>query len=88
MPSDADRVFTDAGSASNTTAQAQFLWLYSLEKVAKAGIMDGQNLNSGQTYLNVQIQNGSTNALTYFFLAKMDVIYILDSASGEITTRM
>lgn len=88
LPTDADRVFTDAGSASAATSTAGFLWMYSLEKVARAGIMDGQNLNSGQTYLQAQIQNGSTNGLTYFFIAKMDVIFVLDPASGEISVRM
>lgn len=88
IPTDADRVFSDAGNASTVANQCQFLWMYSLEKVAKAGIMDGQNLNSGQTYLQAQIQNASTNALTYFFIAKMDVVYVLDPASGEISVRM
>ena len=87
LPTDADQVFTAAGNASTAIDQAQFLWMYSLERVAKAGIMDGQNLNSGQTYLQVQIQNGSTNALTYFFIAKMDVVYVLDPATGEISVR-
>jgi hypothetical protein len=88
IPTDSDRVFTDAGNASSADAQSQFHWFYSLEKVAKAGILDGANLNSGQTYLNAQIQNGSTNALTFFFIAKMDVVYMLDPASGEINVRM
>lgn len=88
IPTDSDRVFSDAGNASTVANQSQFLWMYSLEKVAKAGIMDGQNLNSGQTYLQAQIQNGSTNALTYFFIAKLDVVYVLDPASGEISVRM
>lgn len=88
IPTDADRVFTDSGNASSADAQSQFHWFYSLEKVAKAGIVDGANLNSGQTYLNAQIQNGSTNALTFFFIAKMDVVYMLDPASGEISVRM
>ena len=88
LPTDADRVFSDSTSASATTSQAGFLWMYSLEKVARAGIMDGANLNSGQTYLQAQIQNGSTNGLTYFFIAKMDVIFVLDPVSGEISVRM
>ena len=88
LPADADRIFTDSGNASSGDNQAQFLWMYSLEKVAKAGIMDGQNLNSGQTYLQAQITNGSTNALTYFFIAKMDVVFMLDPASGEVSVRM
>lgn len=88
LPTDADRVFTDAGNASSVLYQSQFLWMYSLEKVAKAGIMDGLNMNSGQAYLQAQIANGSTNGLTYFFFAKMDVVYVLDPASGEISVRM
>ena len=87
LPTDADRVFTDAGSASSVLYQSQFLWMYSLEKVSKAGIMDGANMTSGQTYLQAQITNGSSNALTYFFLAKMDAVFILDPASGSIQVR-
>lgn len=88
LPTDADNVFTDAGSASSVANQSQFLWMYSLEKVAKAGIMDGMNLNSGQAFLQAQITNGSTNGLTYFFIAKMDVVYVLSTDSGEISVRM
>lgn len=88
LATDADRVFTDAGNSSSVLYQSQFLWMYSLEKVAKAGIMDGMNLQSGQVYLQAQIANGSTNGLTYFFIAKMDVVYVLDPASGEIQVKM
>lgn len=87
LPTDADRVFTDAGNTSSVLYQSQFMWMYSLEKVSKAGIMDGQNMTSGQTYLQAQITNGSTNNLTYFFIAKMDVVFILDPASGSISVR-
>jgi hypothetical protein len=87
LPTDADRVFSDANNTSSVLYLSQFLWMYSLERVSKAGIMDGQNLNSGQTYLQAQIQNGSTAALTYFFIAKMDVVFILDPATGEISVR-
>jgi hypothetical protein len=87
LPTDADRIFSDAGNASSVLYQSQFLWMYSLEKVSRAGIMDGSNMTSGQTYLQAQITNGSTNALTYFFLAKMDVVFILDPATGSIQVR-
>jgi hypothetical protein len=88
LPTDADRIFTDAGNSSSVLYLSQFMWFYSLEKVAKAGIMDGMNMNSGQTYLQAQITNGSTNNLTYFFIAKMDAVYILDPATGELSVRM
>jgi hypothetical protein len=87
LPTDADRIFSDAGNTSSVLYQSQFLWMYSLEKVSRAGIMDGMNMTSGQTYLQAQITNGSTAALTYFFLAKMDVVFILDPATGSIQVR-
>jgi len=88
LPTDADRVYTDAGSSSSVLYLSQFMWFYSLERVSKGGIMDGSNLNSGQTYLQNQILNGSSNAVTYYFIAKMDVMFMLDPSSGEISVRM
>jgi len=88
LPSDADRVFYDASFNSSVLYQSQFLWFYSLERVSKGGIMDGSNLNSGQTYLQNQILNGSSYATTYYFIAKMDVMFMLDPATGEISVRM
>lgn len=88
IPNDSDYVLTEAGSASSVDSLAQFLWGYSLEKIAKAGILDGQNLNSGSTFLNMTWSNANSNAVTAFFIGKMDVIYVLDTASGEISVRM
>ena len=34
LPTDADRAFTISGNASLATSQAQFLWMYSLERVS------------------------------------------------------
>jgi hypothetical protein len=88
LPTDADRIYSDAGNTSSVLYLSQFMWFYSLERVSKGGIMDGSNLNSGQTYLQNQILNGSTYATTYFFLAKMDVMFMLDPTTGEISVRM
>lgn len=88
IPSDSDYVLTEAGSATAALHLAQFVWGYSLEKIAKAGILDGQNLNSGSTFLNMTWSNGNSNAVTAFFIGKMDVIYVLDTVSGEISVRM
>jgi hypothetical protein len=62
-------------------------WGISLEKVAKLGIMDGENLNASSTFLQSTISTGPTNAVTLFFIAKMDVIYVIDQA-GQIQVRI
>jgi hypothetical protein len=86
LPTDSDaRITTSNSSASNL---CQFAFGYNLEKVSKAGILDGMNLNSGNTFLNMVLANGSTNLLTFIFIAKMDIIYILDTATGELSVRL
>lgn len=86
LASDADKVF--ATSTSTATNQCQFLFGQNLEKISKAGILDGANLNSGNTFLNLVLSNASTNTLTFFFIAKMDIIYILDTATGSMSVRL
>lgn len=84
---DADyRVAQSSGSIAN--AQAQWAFGYNMEKISKAGILDGLNINSGNTFLNMVLANASSNTLTFFFIAKMDIIYILDTNTGEITVRL
>ena len=87
-PTDSDAVLAVAGNASSATNQAQFCYGLSLEKVAKAGILDGLNLQSGNTFLNLTLAGSNTNSVTVFFIAKMDIIYVLDSATGTISVRM
>lgn len=86
LPTDADyRVSATATSAYN---QAQWAFGYNMEKVSKAGILDGANLNSGNTFLNMVLANANTNSLTFIFIAKMDVIYVLDTNTGEVSVRL
>ena len=77
-------------TSSATTAYNQSQWAfgYNMEKVSKAGILDGANLNSGNTFLNMVLGNASTKTLTFIFIAKMDIIYILDTANGELSVRI
>jgi len=88
FPSDADENLVLAGTASSAYNQSQFSFGYNMEKVSKFGLLDGANLNSGNTFLNLVLANGSTNVLTFIFIAKMDIIYILDTATGDIQVRM
>lgn len=89
LPSDADKVFTTAGTTSTVENLSQFLFAYSLKKIAKEGILDGYNLsnNSGSTFLQLNTTVGLTNNCTIYNIAKMDIIYILDEA-GNIQVRI
>jgi len=75
-------------SSSAVTNQASFHFGVNMEKISKYGILDGTNLNSGNTFLNMNLANASTNTLTVFFIAKLDIIYILDTATGEVSVRL
>jgi hypothetical protein len=86
LMSDADKNIVS--SLTNPYSLAQWSFAYNMEKVSKAGILDGANMNSGNTFLNLVLANGSANNLTFIFIAKLDIIYILDTATGEISVRM
>lgn len=86
LATDADKNITS--STSIVTAQAQFLWGYNMEKISKSGILDGVNLNAGQTFLNMTLANASTATMTIFFISKQDIIYVLDTMTGELTSRL
>lgn len=86
LASDADDNIT--ASASSAVNLASFMFGENLEKIAKEGILSGMNLNAGQTFLEMNIANGNTNAYTVYFVAKQDIIYIHDLDSGEISVRL
>jgi hypothetical protein len=88
VPTDSDQVVLFAGTASAVSSQEQFLFGYNLEKISKFGLMDGMNLNSGNTFLNMNLANASTNTLTFFFIAKQDIIYVHNTETGELSSRL
>jgi hypothetical protein len=87
IPSDSD-YWVKQSSASSATSLSSFMFGYNLEKVSREGILDGTNLNAGQTFLEMNLSNANTNTLNAYFIAKQDIIYILDPVSGEISVRM
>jgi hypothetical protein len=88
LPTDTDKLISLAGDDSAADEQAQFLFGYNLEKISKFGIMDGLNLNGSNSYLNLTLQNKSTNTLTFFFISKNDILYIHNTETGDITSRL
>jgi len=87
LPTDADQLYTVASTASSVASQCMWSWGLSLETVAKMGILDGVNLNASSTFLNANLLMASTNGITLFYLAKMDVIYIIDEM-GNVSVRI
>lgn len=89
LATDADRLIVNAGASSSAIAQCQFMFGQNLEKISKYGIMDGMNLNAGNTFLNMVLANASSaTTVTFYFIAKMDIIYIHDTATGSISVRL
>ena len=87
FPTDADYVFTDAGTATCADGLANFLWGINLEKVSRAGIMDGLSILSGNVFLQMVWACNNSNAVTAYFISKQDIVYVLDSETGELTSR-
>lgn len=88
LATDADKLVSAAGTTTSVANQAQFLWGYNMEKISQWGILDGMNLNAGNTFLNMTLANANTNAVTCYFIAKQDIIYVHDFSTGEITSRL
>lgn len=84
----ADRNIVGAGSASSATALCSFHYAINLERIAKAGILSGMNLNSSNTYLQTYGSNASTNNITAYFASFLDVLIMHDIDSGELSVRL
>jgi hypothetical protein len=86
LPTDADaRISAGLSSADNLCS---FAYGCNLEKVSKAGIMDGLNANQANVYFNAVLANGADRVLTFIFIAKQDVIYVHDTTTGQISVRL
>jgi hypothetical protein len=56
-----------------------------LQKVSKSKILDGLSFQSSNQYFEANLQIGSTNALALYFIAEMDIIYVIEG--GDIMVR-
>lgn len=87
LPTDMD--YYVSSSTTSATSLASWMFGYSLEKVSKSGILDGANCNAGNVYFEANLGSASlTNANTLYFISKLDIIYVLDTRTGEIQVRM
>jgi hypothetical protein len=71
---------------SSATAQSQFFYGESLEKVCKRGINSGMNLNSSKIALMLNIASAITNSHNVYCHALQDMIIIHDVNSGDVTS--
>jgi hypothetical protein len=81
----ADQRLIDAGSLSNPNYLASWCFAMPLQKISKSKILDGYNFNSSNQYFEANLQIGSTNALALYFIAEMDIIYVIEG--GDIMVR-
>jgi hypothetical protein len=89
VPTDLDNNVSVATSDSLATQLCAFHYGVNLERIAKAGILSGMNLNSGSVYLNVN--SGSsvpTNSVVAYFISLLDSLIIHDLESGELSVRL
>jgi hypothetical protein len=81
----ADQRLIDAGSQTNPNYLASWCFAMPLQKVSKSKILDGYNFNSSNQYFEANLQIASSNTLALYFIAEMDIIYIIEN--GEIMVR-
>jgi hypothetical protein len=88
VPSDLDQNCVSSGTASLATQLCAFHYGQNLERVSKAGILSGMNLNSSNTYLNVNSTATPTNSVIAYFIALLDSLIIHDLDTGELSVRL
>lgn len=80
----------DARLISSDTSDRQlatFMFAQNLSKTSKAKIMSGLSFNSSNQYLEMTIAAAPTNSQTLWFIAEMDVLYII-TPDGDVQVRI
>ena len=88
VPADLDQNCVSAGTGSLSTQLCAFHYGQNLERVSKAGILSGMNLNSSNTYLNVNSTATPSNSVIAYFIALLDSLIIHDLETGELSVRL
>jgi hypothetical protein len=89
LPTDLDSAAVNAGTGSAVNQLCAFHYAVNLERISKAGILSGMNLNSGSVYLNVN--SGAiipSNSVVAYFVALLDSLIIHDLETGELSVRL
>lgn len=87
-PSDLDQNCATAGSGSTVAQLCAFHYGVNLERVSKAGILSGMNLNSSNTYLNTNGSVAPGATLIAYFVALLDSLVVHDLETGELSVRL
>jgi hypothetical protein len=88
VPADLDANCVSAGTGSLVNQLCAFHYGVNLERVSKSGILSGMNLNSSNTYLNVNSTATPTNSVIAYFVALLDSLIIHDLETGELSVRL
>lgn len=87
-PSETDQNILLASNDSTSNQLSGFHYAVNLERISKAGILSGMNLNSSNTYLNVNSSVTPVNNITAYFIALMDTLILHDLETGELSVRL
>jgi hypothetical protein len=85
LPSDSDAYLTSTATASKSLAT--FMFSMPLQKVSKSKILDGLSFQSSNQYFEANIFSGPTYNQTLYFIAELDVLYII-TPDGDVQVRI
>lgn len=83
-----DQWLTLAGSSTAVGSLAAFTFAMDCRKASTSQILDGVDLStSANNFLEVNLSVAPTNTLYCSFISSMDIIYVIDMATGNIEAR-
>ena len=73
---------------SSVSQLCQFVFGSNVEIIARRGIFSGQNCNNINIILEGNIGTANTNLITSYIVAMLDVIFIHNVMTGDISVRI
>lgn len=84
-----DQRIIDAGSKSKVADLCTFLFSQDLRKASSSEVLDGVDLSAtANTFLELNLPSGCTNAQTIYYTAFLDIIFECDLEAGTVQFRM
>jgi hypothetical protein len=75
-------------NTSSISAQSSFIFGENVEVCAKRGVMSGLNCTSAPIFLEANISTANTNTHNIYVQAMIDVIYVHNVLTGDVSVRM
>lgn len=83
-----DQWVVNAGSGSSATDLAAFSFAEDLRKTSTSTVLDGVSLaTASNNFLELNLSQSNSSAINVLFIAAMDIIFVIDPATGVIESR-